>query len=185
MTSLVKELSSLPPAQLLGSGTFLDSIRLRGLLADEAGLAAESLDIYVLDTHGESAVAACSRAAVGEVPLKEALGIGKGGKEGLVDEYKHRSRSSVRAKGATALGIGSTARSICASVLLDKQNVRTAGHFQPQYGCRFSLPVVLGRKALVQTVYIPLSAVGQEGIAQSARASRDTLGRVRGGVAET
>ncbi|EAA58351.1 hypothetical protein AN5842.2 [Aspergillus nidulans FGSC A4] len=38
MTSLAKELSNLPSAQVLGSGTFLDSIRLRGLLADETGV---------------------------------------------------------------------------------------------------------------------------------------------------
>lgn len=36
LTSLAKELSGLPPSQVLGSGTFLDSVRLRGMLADEA-----------------------------------------------------------------------------------------------------------------------------------------------------
>lgn len=38
LTSLALEISQLPPSQVLGSGTFLDSVRLRGLLADKAGV---------------------------------------------------------------------------------------------------------------------------------------------------
>ncbi|CBF70728.1 protein ldhA [Aspergillus nidulans FGSC A4] len=178
MTSLAKELSNLPSAQVLGSGTFLDSIRLRGLLADETGLAPNSLDLYVLGTHGDSAVAAWSCAAVGGVPLKDALGLEKRVEESLVEECKHRSQSIVRAKGATTFGIGSIVCSICASVLLDRHNVRPVSHYQPQHGCCFSLPAVLGRKGIVQTFPVPLSAAEQEGIAQSVGALKSTLNRV-------
>ncbi|KAL4819008.1 lactate dehydrogenase/glycoside hydrolase [Aspergillus spinulosporus] len=179
MTSLAKELSGLPPAQVLGSGTFLDSIRLRGLLADETGLAPNSLDLYVLGTHGDSAVPAWSCAAVGGVPLEKALGLEKRVEESLVEECKHRSQNIVRAKGVTAFGIGSIVCSICVSVLLDRHNVRPVSHYQPQHGCCFSLPAVLGRKGIVQTVPVPLSAVEQEGIAQSVGALKSMLDRVQ------
>jgi L-lactate dehydrogenase len=51
LTSLAKELSGLPPSQVLGSGTFLDSVRLRGLLADKAGVCTITLDVIA---HGKS-----------------------------------------------------------------------------------------------------------------------------------
>ncbi|KAL4761929.1 lactate dehydrogenase/glycoside hydrolase [Aspergillus foveolatus] len=146
MTSLAKELSNLPSAKVLDSGTFLDSIRLRGLLADETGLAPNSLDLYVLRTHGDSAAAACSCAAVGGVPLKEALGLEKRVEESLVEECKHRSQSIVRAKGATTFGIGSIVCSICASVLLDRHNARPVSRYQPQHGCCYQLACCTGEE---------------------------------------
>ncbi|KAL6239211.1 hypothetical protein BDW75DRAFT_153688 [Aspergillus navahoensis] len=82
------------------------------------------------------------------------------GVEGLVDdECKHCSRSIVRAKRATTLGIGSTECRICASALLGRHNVRRVSHFQPRYDCWFSLPLVLGRKGVVQILPVPLPAV--------------------------
>ena len=44
LASLAKEISGLPPSQVLGSGTFLDSVRLRGLLADRAGVRTRTLE---------------------------------------------------------------------------------------------------------------------------------------------
>lgn len=48
--------SGLPANQVIGSGTFLDSARLRGALATKAGVAASSIDAFVLGEHGESQI---------------------------------------------------------------------------------------------------------------------------------
>lgn len=48
--------SGLPPSQVIGSGTFLDSARLRGAIAAEAKVAASSIDAFVVGEHGESQV---------------------------------------------------------------------------------------------------------------------------------
>jgi L-lactate dehydrogenase len=48
--------SGLPRTQVIGSGTFLDSARLRGALAAETGVAASSIDAFVIGEHGESQV---------------------------------------------------------------------------------------------------------------------------------
>jgi L-lactate dehydrogenase len=54
LTYFARELSGLPESQVLGTGTSLDSARLRGILAQKADVAASSIDAFVLGEHGDS-----------------------------------------------------------------------------------------------------------------------------------
>lgn len=56
LTYFALQYSGLPKTQVIGSGTFLDSARLRGALATKAGVAASSIDAFVLGEHGESQI---------------------------------------------------------------------------------------------------------------------------------
>jgi L-lactate dehydrogenase len=54
LTFFAQKYSGLPRTQVIGTGTFLDSSRLRGFLAEEAEVSASSIDAFVLGEHGES-----------------------------------------------------------------------------------------------------------------------------------
>jgi L-lactate dehydrogenase len=54
LTYFAQKFSGLPKEQVIGSGTFLDSARLRGILSKKCGVAANSIDAYVLGEHGDS-----------------------------------------------------------------------------------------------------------------------------------
>lgn len=54
LTYFAREMSGLPESQVLGTGTSLDSARLRGILATKAEVAPNSIDAYVLGEHGDS-----------------------------------------------------------------------------------------------------------------------------------
>lgn len=54
LTYYAQQFAGLPQGQVIGSGTFLDSARLRGILADKIGVDAGSVDAYVLGEHGET-----------------------------------------------------------------------------------------------------------------------------------
>jgi L-lactate dehydrogenase len=54
LTYFAQKLSGLPRTQILGTGTFLDSARLRGFLAEKVEVAASSIDAFVLGEHGDS-----------------------------------------------------------------------------------------------------------------------------------
>ena len=56
LTYFALQYSGLPATQVIGSGTFLDSARLRGALAAKASVAASSIDAFVIGEHGESQV---------------------------------------------------------------------------------------------------------------------------------
>jgi len=175
LTSLAHELSGLPTCQVLGSGTFLDSVRLRGLVAMRAGVAANSIDIYVVGVHGNPQVVAWSTATVGGVPMNNSISPDVLDRAELADECKHRSQSIIRAKGSTPFGLGSIVSSLCSSILLDKRNVRPVSHFQPDFGCCFSLPAVLGRKGVMSTIQMPLDRDEEANIAESAKELRKTI----------
>ncbi|KAL4813120.1 lactate dehydrogenase/glycoside hydrolase [Aspergillus spinulosporus] len=179
LTSLAKELSGLPSSQVLGSGTFLETVRLRGLLADKAGIAQNSIDLYVLGVHGDAKVAVWSSATIGGVPLEKALSSGVVAKESLARECRQRSRSIFSTKGAMPLGIGSIVTSICTSILQDKRDVRPISHFQPEFGCCFSLPAVLRRSGIIQELPAPMETKEHEALVESARTLKRTLDRVQ------
>ncbi|KAH8902823.1 lactate dehydrogenase [Coniochaeta sp. PMI_546] len=176
LTSLAQKISKLPPSQVLGSGTFLDSTRLRGLMADRIGVAANSIDIYALGVHGDSQVVGWSAATIGGVPLNQSLSSESlVDRVGLAEECRHQAKSIVKAKGATPFGMGSIVSSICSSILSDKRNVRPISHFQPKFGCYFSLPVVLGRKGIIRTIQMSLDSDEEAKIAESARKLRSEI----------
>ncbi|KAL3456404.1 lactate dehydrogenase/glycoside hydrolase [Aspergillus heterothallicus] len=135
----------------------------------------------MLGVHGDEEVAVWSTATIGGVPLKDALPAASEEveRERLARECKIRSRSIVGAKGAMPFGIGSVVSSICSSILQDKRNVRPVSYFQPEFGCCFSLPAVVGRTGIVQSVPAGLSATEQEAVVRSAKALKRKLDQVQ------
>ncbi|GAB1214605.1 hypothetical protein ATERTT37_003769 [Aspergillus terreus] len=181
LTSLAHEISGLPTSQVLGSGTFLDSVRLRGLLAEATGVSANSIDLYVLGVHGADQVAAWSTATIGGMPIDKALQPETFDRTQLANLCKHRSQSIIRSKGATPLGIGSIVTSICVSIAEDRRNVRPISCYQPEYGCCFSLPVVLGRKGIVRRLEVPIDQEEKDAIRKSAEELKQTLDQIHDG----
>ena len=121
---------------------------------------------------------AWSAAAIGGVPLDKSLPTNTVDRAQLAHECEERSRSIIRAKGSTPFGIGSVAASICSSILLDKRNVRPVSHVQEEFGCCFSLPVVLGRGGMVKKIDMPLNDDEKARLAESAKTLKMTLERV-------
>uniref|UniRef100_A0A8H7KD83 L-lactate dehydrogenase n=1 Tax=Bionectria ochroleuca TaxID=29856 RepID=A0A8H7KD83_BIOOC len=184
LTSIVQELSGLPRHQVLGSGTFLDSVRLRGIVASELKVAASSLDIYVLGVQGESQVTAWSTARLGGSTLTKALPPHSLGFDKIADECRERAQAIMQVKGATPYGIASVVASTCRSILLDKRNVRPLSHFQPEFGCCFSLPALIGRQGVIGTIHLALDDAEDARIRDSARKLKGRLESIKKSVLE-
>ncbi|KAF2418409.1 L-lactate dehydrogenase A [Tothia fuscella] len=179
LTTFAQEISGLPKAQVIGSGTFLDSIRLRGHLAEKAEVAASSIDAYVLGEHGDSQFVAWSIATIGGVPIDKALPAGTFDRRELAESVKSTAQKIIEAKGATSYGIGSVVASICSSILFDKHNVRPISHWQQDHDCCLSLPVVLGRKGVVRNLPLPLDDEETKLLHESAKDLREVIDGAR------
>ncbi|EUC43456.1 hypothetical protein COCMIDRAFT_38590 [Bipolaris oryzae ATCC 44560] len=155
LTYFAQQFSGLPKQQVIGSGTFLDSARLRGILALKAEVAASSIDAYVLGEHGESQFVAWSLASIGET--------------------KNKATNIIQNKGATNYGIGGVTASICKSILFDQRSIRPVSHYQDDLDVCLSVPAVLGRKGIVRSVPMPLSSEEKELLEKSARALREVI----------
>ncbi|OAP58026.1 L-lactate dehydrogenase [Fonsecaea erecta] len=186
LTTLAQQLSGLPKSQVIGSGTFVDTVRLRRMLADRFEIAPSSINAYVLGEHGDSQFVAWSHASIDGVPITEAETVAAQGssfdRAALADECKREGQRIVETKGAIAFGIASVVASLCASILFDRRDVRPVSHFQPdpELGCCVSTPVVLGKGGVVKTLPLPLSADEKAKLAQSAKVVRDAAQHLLG-----
>lgn len=178
LTEYAQEISGLPRTQVIGSGTLLDSLRLRGQLAQKAQVAPSSIDCYVLGEHGDSQFVAWSIATIGGVSISKALPdseFSKQDRKEIADSTKRMAAKIIEAKGATNFGIGSSASSICSSILMDKHNVRPISHYVEDLGCCLSLPVVLGRKGVVRTFKLPLNDEENQALNDSAKSLKQVM----------
>ena len=158
LTYFARELSGLPESQVIGTGTSLDSARLRGKLSEKTQVSASSIDAYVLGEHGDSQFIAWSSIAVGTTPLHLALPESTTGgfRKEVSDHTRGAAAAIIASKGCTAYGIGNIAASICKYIMYDQRTVRPVSFFQPELGCCLSMPAVIGRKGIVRPMPIVL-----------------------------
>lgn len=175
LTEFAARYSGLPRSQVFGSGTFLDSARLRGILASRSGVAASNIDAYVLGEHGDSQMVAWSHASIAGVPLDKVVAKEQIDKNAIAEETKKKAAAIMEAKGATAYGIGGVAASICKSVLFDQRNVRPVSHWQEKLGVCLSMPAVLGREGIVRTIPIELNNEENKALQDSAKSLKDVI----------
>lgn len=143
-------------------------------------MAANSVRIDVLGVQGPTEVVAWSTATVGGIPLQDWCKTQRPiNVVDLKEECFLRSQSIFRAKGSTPFGVGSVIRGICESIVLDQRDIQPVSHFQPDHGCCFSLPAVLGRKGIISTVVIPLNANETSELAESVADVRTLLDRIK------
>jgi L-lactate dehydrogenase len=153
-----------PAANVLSTGTWLDSLRFRTHLAAAFGVNPRSVQADVLGEHGTSEVFCWSGATVGGVPLGDLVaqrGIAPAElKQRIENEVRFANINIIEALGASQYGIGIVIARIVEAVLRDEKLAVPIGSCHAEHGVTFSLPSVVGAKG-VGAVLAP-SLDGQE-----------------------
>ncbi|KAF5263469.1 hypothetical protein FOXYS1_5792 [Fusarium oxysporum] len=123
LTSLAKEMSGLPSSQVIGTGTALDTYRLRGMVASRALVSPSAVDAFVVGRHGEDQVVVWSAATIGAVPIDDVKMLSAIDLSRIELICKHRSNHIILGKGSASFGIASVAANLCCSVILDKNEM--------------------------------------------------------------
>jgi L-lactate dehydrogenase len=110
MTDLTAKIAGLPPGRVLGSGTILDSARLRALVGEHVGVAASSVHANLLGEHGDSEVLVWSSTQVGVFPLASfAEQVGRpltdAVKQQIDEKVRRAADHIIEGKGATYFGV--------------------------------------------------------------------------------
>lgn len=184
LAQVAQEESGLPVEHVLGSGTALDTARLRAMLGEEFGLEAGSVHAYIIGEHGDSEIATYSSARVAGVPLKDFCPADEC--PDFVDILQRVRRAApdiVERKGYTSFAIASCVARICEAILRDEQTVLPVSTMlHGQYGIDgvyLSLPCVVGRQGVARVIELPLSSEEQTGLRASADILRRTLTSLR------
>ncbi|KNC98811.1 L-lactate dehydrogenase [Spizellomyces punctatus DAOM BR117] len=175
LTYFAQKLSGLPQSQVLGSGTYLDSARLRSELSSRLEVAETAVHAYVLGEHGDSQFVAWSSAHVANTPLLSLSAMKGVDKKKLAEDVKNKAYKIIEAKGATYFGIGGVAASICECIIFDLRHVRPLSHYIPELNVCLSFPVVLGHSGVRQTLKPPLTEEEEELLKKSAKEMRNVI----------
>ena len=177
----VKELG-LPPSQVIGLGTVLDTTRLRSLLADRLNVPPTQVQTLILGEHGDSMVPIWSAAQIGGLPLDKWPGVN----QTVIAEIEKRTRGSgaevIKKKGGAGFAVGVSIADVIHSIALDQRRILPVSSLQNGlYGMRdvcISVPTVVGRAAVVGCIEIELWPKERMSLQNSAKVLRDTIDKV-------
>jgi L-lactate dehydrogenase len=187
LTVVAQRITGLPPNRVFGSGTVLDTSRLRWLLARRAGVATSSVHADIVGEHGDTEFPLWSNARIGPVPILDWRG-GDPFTLGQLDEIAHEVRNAaytvIRGKGATNSAIGLAGARIVEAILDDEHAVLPVSTvLDGQHGIEgiaLSVPCLVGGDGAFPLEGVPFSA-DEEGLlrasADAIRASVESLGR--------
>lgn len=172
MTLVALRRSGLPPAQVIGAGTLLDTSRLKQTLSQALNIAPGSIEGLVLGEHGDSEVAAFSTVRIGGLPL-DAFCAGRASPDrpAIAEQVRDAGYDIVRGKGYTSYGVATAIVRICEAVIRDEQAVLPVSILLTgQYGLSdlcLSLPCVLGAGGVERVLAPELDPDEAAGLAAS------------------
>ncbi len=172
LTLLAQEVSGLPRNQVFGTGTFLDSQRLRELVAQKIGINVKSIHAYVLGEHGDTQFPAWSSAHIAGNPLQDFMQCTEKDLDTLAQEAKNKAYEIISCKGATFFGVAACVSAICRTIILDEKRVTPLSCYVEKFGVCLSMPVVLGAQGIEQIIDIPLNEKEQKQLLASAQSIR-------------
>lgn len=156
MTYVAQKASGLPAARVIGTGTMLDTARLRHALGRELALEPRSVHAQVLGEHGDSEVVLWSGAHVGGVPLHRFPGWSTRREAELAREVRRAAFEIIRRKGATNHAIGLVTAALLKTALRDERRVLTVSRVQEgAFGLEdvaLSLPTTVGVDGATQVL---------------------------------
>ena len=180
LTEVTRQLSGLPAERVVGSGTVLDSARLRWLLAQRCGVAVQNVHAHVVGEHGDSELPLWSTASIGGVPLTDWDVPGHGrldpaDLDGIAEEVRRAAEAIIRGKGATNYAIGLATARILEAILGDERRVLpVSAACRGEHGIDdvcLSLPRIVDRGGAGPAVPLTLDEDELRGL----RASADTI----------
>ncbi len=173
-----------PSSRVIGSGTTLDTARLRSLIGRHLNVDSQHIHAYVLGEHGDSEVIPWSLVTVGGIPLSEFCHAGKISicpeDYDVIDQRVRRAAYHIiEGKGATYYGIGSAIARIVEVILQDERSILTVSTpMEDVAGVKdvtVSLPNLVGGEGIIKTFFPNMSEKETELLGASARVVRSVI----------
>ena len=177
MTLVAVRRSGLPPTQVMGTGTLLDTSRLKQTLSVALNVSPASVETFVLGEHGDSEVAAFSTARIGGQTLGQfCAGARVLDRAAIAGQVRDAGYDIVKGKGYTSWGVATAIVRICEAVIRDERAVLPvstllSGQYDMSDLC-LSLPCILGAKGVERILVPELDADETAALAASASVLR-------------
>lgn len=182
MTRIVYEISDFPPEKVIGTGTALDTARLRYLLGEKFMIDPRNMHAYVMGEHGDSEFVPWSQAMMTTKPIFDLCGETEGCHFQelleLEEEVRMAAYKIIEAKKATYYGIGMAMARITKAIFGNEYSVLTvSAHLQGEYGengIYIGIPCVVNRMGIQRIVELPLGSEEKQRLHSSCETLENT-----------
>ncbi|MCG7195846.1 L-lactate dehydrogenase [Fructilactobacillus sanfranciscensis] len=168
ITSLYQQITGLPKKHVIGTGTLLDSARMKRAVAEKLNLDSRSVTGYNLGEHGNSQFTAWSTVRALDKPLTELAKERHLDLDALDNEARHGGYTIFKGKGYTSYGVATAAVRLANVVLSDAHTVLPVSNYRKDYDSYLSYPVVVGRDGVLDDVSLNLTDEEKEKLQNSA-----------------
>jgi len=173
LTHVTLKLSGFPSCRVIGTGTVLDTARLRYLLGHHFEISPKDVSAYILGEHGESEFVWWSKAEIAGIPLDKFYGYSPELMQQIYNKTKNAADEIIKKKGATYYAIAMVVNKIVRAILLDQSRVFSVSSLvQNIYGLDdvcLSLPMVVRKGGTCQRLDLTLNNEEQILLQASAR----------------
>ncbi|MBO5246784.1 MAG: L-lactate dehydrogenase [Eubacterium sp.] len=187
LTYVAAKLSGFTENRVIGSGTVLDTARLKRAVADQLTVDSRSVHAFIIGEHGDSEIAAWSGANISGIPLNDFCEL-RGhynhpeNTARIAESVKNSAYEIIEKKQATYFGIAMSVRRICEVIMRDEKSILPVSSLMfGEYGISdvaLSMPAIIGKHGVETRVPIPLSEDEMARLQKSASMLRDILDEV-------
>lgn len=181
LTAIALKLSGFPASRVIGSGTVLDTARLKYLLGQQLGIDARNVHAFIIGEHGDSELAVWSSANISGIDLDDYCDSRNRHPDyhSVFESVRNSAYEIIRGKGATYYGIAMSVLRIAACIVRGERSVlpvsvSTGGHYGLADVC-IGLPCIIGRNGIETVLDFPLSPSEREQLQNSAQTLHDAL----------
>lgn len=180
LTTIAQKLSGLPKNRIFGSGTVLDTARLKYEIGNYLDIDSRSVHAFIIGEHGDSEIAAWSSANVSGIPLEKFCHMRghfeyEKAKIKIAKDVKNSAYEIISRKQATYYGIAMSVKRICEAIVRNERSILSVSSFIPEYKICLSMPAIVGKDGVETLVPIQLNDDERQDLLKSAKTLQNIL----------
>ena len=182
MTYVVAKVSGFPKEKVIGSGTALDTARVRYLIGEYLGVSSKNIHAYIMGEHGDSSFVSWENAYVGCKKMTDIMKDNNHPMSDLAEIHKdvvNAAYEIIEKKKATYYGIGVALTKIVKAILNDENEIMTLSSYQRgeynQEGLYIGVPTIIGANGVKEILELKLTDEDQAKFDNSCNILRDII----------
>jgi len=165
MTYLTYKYAKVPAERVIGSGTCLDTARLRYMIGKKLDISPKNIHGYVIGEHGDSEFIPWSNVSIGLQNVDDFLNDTD--KEEIEDQVRNAAYEIIKKKGATYYGIGMCLVRITNAILGDEKTILVVSNYDEEHDAFVGLPAVICRKGISKKIHFTLTSAEENKLQHS------------------
>ncbi len=183
LTYFYQQFTQLPPSRVIGTGTLLDTSRLREFIGKRLHVDPKSIHANVVGEHGDSEVTLWSKARIGSLTLREWEGWKVEYEDEISEKVRRAAYEIIKRKGATNHAIGLVTAAMLKWILRgERRLINISSVLNGPYGLKevaLSLPTLVSDRGVEQVLQVPLDENEKSKLMQSAEILKEAIESVR------